>query len=116
MDEKALVAKVAIALLVLACVFGYAAGKKLTDGGWPSHALDIVFGPFRKLQSVEGDEWLSPCRHETLEHGGTVHIVNEAMGIDMKTKSVEAYLLRGIYHELRQLNITLDRMKFGNSG
>jgi hypothetical protein len=70
----------------------------------------------RERQYLPGDEFLSPVRHETLCHGGTVHIVDESMGINMKAKSVEAYLLRAIYHELRQLNITLDRMRFGNSG
>ena len=70
----------------------------------------------RKLQTGPGDEYLDPHRHAILEHGGVVHVIDEAMGIDLKSQTVEAYLLRGIYHELRQLNITLDRMKFGNSG
>ncbi len=62
------------------------------------------------------DEWLEPHRHEILEHGGKVHIVDPSMGIDMEAQSVEAYLLRAIYHELRQLNIAISRMQFGNSG
>ena len=30
------------------------------------------------------DEFLTANRHETLEHGGNVHIVDDSMGIDMK--------------------------------
>lgn len=70
----------------------------------------------RKMDYQPGDEFLSPVRTEILEHGGVVHILNKSMGIDLKEKSVSAILLRGIYHEIRQLNITLKRMEMGNSG
>ena len=70
----------------------------------------------RELPHQPGDEWISPIRHETLEHGGFVHVHDDSMGIDLREKSVSAYLLRAIYHELRQLNITLKRMEMRNSG
>lgn len=70
----------------------------------------------RPIGPQPGDEYLEPHRHATLEKGGVVHVRDAAMDIDLKEKSVSAYLLRGIYHELRQLNITLARMQFGNSG
>lgn len=68
-------------------------------------------GPFRQMQHQPGDEFLTPARFEILEHGGVVHIKDDSMGIDMKEASVSAYLLRVIYHELRQLNITLKRIE-----